>query len=293
VTVAHPRARAGLTLSVALWGGVFVAVHELLPVIDPVRMVTLRFLLAAVAFALLLAARPAWRPHFTRREWLLCLLAGILAVPATQLAVVEGQRYLAPPIASLVVTTSPVVGAVLGAALLGEHITRRNVLGFAVAFAGVAMVVVLGAGTGAESGASDPLRASITVIGPICWALYTLVSKPVAERHPAMPVVAVTVIAGTLSLAPAFPSALGAIDALSLADWGWMLYMVFGGTLAPYLLWSASLSKLDVSRTTSFMYLVPVFATTWSVLLLGSALTAVTLLGGAVVLGGVVLTQRA
>ena len=69
--------------------------------------------------------------------------------------------------------------------------------------------------------------------------------------------------------------------------------MVLGGTLAPYLLWASSLKRLDVARTASFMYLVPVFATTWSVLLLGTALTAVTLLGGAVVLGGVVLTQRA
>ncbi len=69
--------------------------------------------------------------------------------------------------------------------------------------------------------------------------------------------------------------------------------MVLGGTLAPYLLWSASLKRLDVSRTASFMYLVPVFATTWSVLLLGTALTSVTVVGGAVVLGGVVLTQRA
>jgi drug/metabolite transporter (DMT)-like permease len=41
------------------------------------------------------------------------------------------------------------------------------------------------------------------------------------------------------------------------------------------------------------MYLVPVFATGWSILLLGSALTAVTVFGGAVVLGGVLMIQRA
>src|SRR5262245_3299177 len=97
---------------------VFVAVHELLPVMGPVQMVTLRFLLASALFAALMVARTDWRPRFTRREWLLCIAAGVLAVPGTQLAVVEGQRYLAPPIASLVVTTSPVVASALGATFL-------------------------------------------------------------------------------------------------------------------------------------------------------------------------------
>jgi drug/metabolite transporter (DMT)-like permease len=193
----------------------------------------------------------------------------------------------------LIVTTSPVVAAALGAAFLGERVTSRNVAGFAIALAGVAMIVVLGAGSGADAHASDPLRASITVIGPAAWAVYTLVSKPVSARHHAVPVVGVAVIAGTLSLAPAIPGALAGIGALGAGGWGWIVYMVLGGTLAPYLLWSASLKQLDVARTASFMYLVPVFATTWSVLLLGSALTAITVVGGAVVLGGVVLTQRA
>ena len=276
MTAARPRACAGLTVCVALWGMVFVAVHELLPVMGPVQMVTLRFLLASALFAALMAGRPDWRPRFTRREWLLCAAAGVLAVPGTQLAVVEGQRYLAPPIASLIVTTSPVVAAALGAAFLSERVTRRNVLGFAVALAGVAMIVILGAGTGADTGASDPLRASITVIGPIAWAAYTLVSKPVSDEHAAVPVVGVAVIAGTLTLLPAVPHALSGVESISAASWGWLLYMVLGGTVAPYLLWSSSLKRLDVARTASFMYLVPVFATTWSILLLGAALTAVT-----------------
>ena len=75
VIAARPRALAGLTVCVALWGMVFVAVHELLPVMGSVQMVTLRFLLAAGLFAALMASRPQWRPRFSRREWLLCIAA--------------------------------------------------------------------------------------------------------------------------------------------------------------------------------------------------------------------------
>ena len=115
------RRYAALLACVALWGCVFVGVHELLPVLDPVQMVTLRFLAVALSFALLLALHPPWRPRLTRREWGITVLAGVLAVPLCQLAIVEGQRYLSPPIASLVVTFSPAIAAVLAART--EHLS--------------------------------------------------------------------------------------------------------------------------------------------------------------------------
>ena len=283
---------AGLLACVALWGLVFVAVHELLPVMDPVQMTTTRFLAVSAVFAILLAARPEWRPRFSRREWGLCVAAGVLAVPATQLAIVEGQRYLSPPIASLVVTTSPAIAAVLGAAFLRERIGRVQVAGFVLALAGVAVIVLFGAGSGADLRASDPLKASVAVIGPTAWAVYTLVSKPIVARHPSMTAVGVSLIAGTVALSPLVPHAVSDLGDLSAGHWGWLTYMAVGGTFAPYLLWSASLRVLEVSRTVAFMYFIPFFATVWSMLLLGSTLTVVTLLGGAIILTGVVLTQR-
>jgi drug/metabolite transporter (DMT)-like permease len=290
--VAPHRAVASLTLCVALWGMVFVAVHELLPVLDPLQMTTLRFVLVSLIFLVLIGARAEWRPRFTRREWGLCVAAGLLAVPMTQLASVDGQRFLSPPIASLIVTTAPAVAAVLGASFLGERLGVSQVTGFALAFAGVALIVAVGAGTGADAGASNPLHAAITVLGPVSWALYTLVSKPLAMRHHAVTAAGVALIVGTISLAPALPHAAHELGGLTVASWGWLVFLAVGGTLAPYLLWSMGLRSMDVSRTTAFMYLVPVFATTWSMLLLGTPLTAVTVVGGAAVLTGVVLTQH-
>ncbi len=284
------RAFAALTICAALWGGVFVAVHELLPVIGPARMVGTRFAMASVIFLVLMGVNPAWRPHFTRAEWVRVAIAGVLAVPATQVAVVEGQRYLAPPIASLIITSSPVVAAALGALFLHERVTRRNAIGFATALVGVALIVVLGAGTGADSQASDPLRASIILIGPTAWAIYTIVSKPLSD-HNAIAVVGVALTIGSLVLVPILPSGFADVAQFDATAWLWMAYMIFGGTLAPYLLWAYGLKRLDVSRTVSFMYLIPVFATTWSTLYLGTTLSLITVGGGIVVLTGVILTQ--
>jgi drug/metabolite transporter (DMT)-like permease len=285
------RATAGLLLCVALWGSVFIGVHELLPELDPAQMMTLRFGVVSLAFAVLLVLRPDVRPRVERREWPWIAAAGIAAVPISQWTLIEGQRYLAPPIAALVTTFAPAVAAVLAATIHRERIAGRAIAGFAIALAGVAMIVVLGAGSGAATGASNPLRASLALLSPIAWAVYTLLSKPFAERHPTTGIVGVMMIVGSLSLVPLIPHAPAGAADLSAAGWGWLVFIALGGSAGPYLLWSASLRTMPVSRTAAFMYLIPVFALLWTALLLGDPPSAVALGGGMVVLTGVALTQ--
>jgi drug/metabolite transporter (DMT)-like permease len=285
------RAGAGLVLCVALWGMVFIGVHQLLPELDPLQILTLRFTVVGAAFALLLLARPQWRPRLERRDWPLVLAAAVTAVPGSQLPIMDGQRFLSPPIAALIVTFSPAVAAVLAALMHRERLTGRAVAGFAVALAGVAMIVVLGAGSGAQLSASNPAGAAVALVTPVAWAAYTLLSKPLATRHHTIGIVGVTMIVGALALAPLAPHALAGARGLSAGGWGWLTFLALGGSAGPYLLWSASLKALPVSRTAAFMYLVPVFALLWTATLLGQAPSAVALGGGLVVLAGVALTQ--
>jgi drug/metabolite transporter (DMT)-like permease len=153
------------------------------------------------------------------------------------------------------------------------------------------MIVVLGAGSGAAAGASNPLRAALALISPVSWAVYTLLSKPLAERHHTSGIVGVMMIAGSIALLPFVPHALAGAGELSTGGWGWLVFIALGGSAGPYLLWSASLKLMSVSRTAAFMYLVPVFALLWTGLLLGDPPTAIALGGGVVVLAGVALTQ--
>ena len=285
------RASIGLITCVALWGMVFIGVHEVLPELDPAQIVTLRFAIIAVAFVVVLAIRPDWRPRIERREWLVVVVAAICAVPASQLSIIEGQRFLSPPIAALVVTFAPAIAAVLAAVTLRERLAARAVAGFAIAFCGVAIIVVLGAGTGAQAEASDPLRASVALLSPIAWAVYTLISKPLALRHHAIGIVGVTMIVGALMMLPLYPHALEGARDLSAAGWAWVVFLAIGGSAGPYILWTMSLQTLPVSRTAAFMYLVPVFALLWTGTLLGQAPSSIALGGGVVVLAGVALTQ--
>ena len=276
---------------VASWGAVFVGVYKVLPELDPLQIVMLRFMGVSVFFGVALALRPSWRPHPSRRDVPIVLVAGVLAVVGSQLPIIEGQRFLSPPIASLIVTFSPAVAAVLAALVTRDSLASLQVLGFAVGLGGVAVIVVLGAGSGAHLEASDPLRASVAIISPIAWAVYTLLAKSLSARHGPVGIVGMALICGTVCMAPLMPHAVEGARHLSGEGWLWLAFLTVGGTALPYILWSMSLQVLPVSRTAGFMYLVPVFALLWTALILRDPPTPLAVAGGIVVLVGVALTQ--
>ncbi len=152
----------------------------------------------------------------------------------------------------------------LAAVFIGEHLRPSQAGGFALALLGVILILVLGAGTGVSLHARSPLGAAIGLVTPLSWALYTLAVRPLSRRGSPLGIVGAVYIIGTLTLAPAFPDALGAIGRLNTGDWVWLAAMATAGTVVPNALWLVSLGHLSVGRTTAFMYLIPVFASLWT-----------------------------
>ncbi|MGH9245427.1 MAG: DMT family transporter [Acidimicrobiales bacterium] len=275
----------------AAWGLVFIGVHELLPVLDSTQIVTLRFAIISAVVVVALVARPELRPRFSRREWPVVVVCAVLAVPATQLCIVYGQQFLSPPLASLVVTTSPAFAAVMAASLLGERIGVTQVAGLGLALVGVAVVVGIGAGHGSDVAVKEALPATVAILTPVAWAVYTVMSKPLAARHGATGAVGVTLVVGTIFLLPFAFHSVDAAVRLDLSSWLWLGYLAVGGTVVPYTIWFASLRTLPASKTAAYMYLIPAFALGWTLLLLHQAPRAAALAGGVLVVGGVALAQ--
>lgn len=287
----NTKAYAGLLVCIAMWGMVFAGSASVLAHVDAVQLVTLRFALVSLIFLLAFALRPSLIPSLTRREWLVVGLCGVLAVPGSQLAIVEAQNYLSAPLASLLPTFAPAIAAVLAAVFIGERLGLVQASGFALALVGVVLILVVGSGTGVSVHASSPVGAAIGLITPLSWAMYTLVVRPLAGRHSPLGMVGVVYIVGTIALAPAYATAAGAIPRLDAGDWGWLIAMATAGTLIPNVLWLVSLRRLPVNRTTVFMYMIPVFASLWTLGVFGRAPEAIALPGGLLVIAGVALTQ--
>lgn len=79
---------------------------------------------------------------------------------------------------------------------------------------------------------------------------------------------------------------------ITQAQWWWLAHLVVGGTLVPHVAWFVALRYLSANETAVTTYLVPLYATIFSVLILNEQLTAIGLAGGALILTGVTLSQQ-
>lgn len=287
-----PRiARSLLVFAMTLWGLQFVANHELLVVMNASDLVVIRFTGVAVILAVAMAVVPRLRPRLRGWDWLLLLLAGALAVPGAQLMLAQGQNYLAPAMAGLVVATQPAITAVLSAVFLRERLTPAKVVGTAIALGGAAIVVVFASGTGTEFTVRNPWGAALVVGAQLSFSTYTVLTKSFNRRFDPLALVSTGILMGAIWLVPVVPDAVAAAGDLQGLRWLWFVHLIVGGTLIPYVVWNLALTVLPANETASYIFLIPLAGVVWSWAILREDLSLLGLAGGALIIGGVVLTQ--
>jgi drug/metabolite transporter (DMT)-like permease len=275
---------------VVVWGGAFAAIKALLG--DGLAAPDIaigRYLVAAPGFAIALALNHGL-PGATRRDVIRLVLAGILVVTVYHLSLNAGERLTTAGTASVVVASAPGITLALALAIGQERFSRRRAVGLVVSFAGVVEVVALGSG---EHISFHDARGPLIVLGaPIAFAGYNVLAKPLLPRHGAVPVTAAASLAGTAALLPFMDG--GTWTRLSRLHSGGIalvLYLGLAATLGGYLAWTLALRRLDASRTTAYLYGVPVAAIAIGAVTLGEPVTVWLALGAALVVAGVAMAQ--
>lgn len=284
------RAHLSLLAVVVVWAGSFSVIKELLDNgVGALDVAIVRYAVAAPGFALIL-----WRkgglPGLTRRDAVRVVAAGLLIVLGYHLSLNVGERYTTSGVAALVVALAPGMTLVLASVIGLDRMRARQIVGLAIAFAGVAVVV--GSGTG-ESLSLDGVKGPLVVVGaPLSFALYNVLVKPLLARHDLLALTAATSLVGTLGLMPlARRSTLDTVSALSTRDAALLLYLGVLATLLGYVLWNAGLKGLGPTRAVSYAYAISPLAVVIGAVALDEPVTAWLVLGAALVVGGIAAAQ--
>jgi drug/metabolite transporter (DMT)-like permease len=275
-----------------MWGLVFVAIHELLTVLDSIQIVVIRYWIFSFIFLLLLLCQPDLRPKFTRQDWGMYIFAGILAVPGAQFPIVYGQQFLAPPLVSLIAGLTPVMAIVLAKIFLTEKLSRFQLLGCLIALAGSLAIILVSSGDGTELTDSNPAMAALALITPLSWAGYMIFMRRVSTRHSALTSTGTAMVLGTLWTTPFWNRGASGIANLEVPDLLWLLYLAIGGTLLTYWIYFRVIAEIGANRAATYMFTVPLMALFWSWMILGYVPSAPALMGGVVILIGVAMAQK-
>jgi len=266
---------AGLLLVDSLY---YIFARLLLPLLPPAAGAMYMMVLGAVLIALLMRGRLDWGVLW-RHRWLF-LAVGLLVGVNTNMGFVA-VKYVDPGTASLLSRTSILFGVGLGVAWLGERLGRLEIVGAAIAVAGV-LVISFQPG--------DYLRwgSLIVVSSTALYALHSALVKRFAGEIPFGEFMFFRVASvATVLVALAF--AQGAIVWPTPIAWGWLLVAAVVNVVLSRGVYYLALRRLDMSFLTIILTLTPVVTWLWSIAVFGGRPTGIEIAGGVATLAGVLL----
>jgi drug/metabolite transporter (DMT)-like permease len=271
-----------LLVLAALWGASFLFIEIALRELAPETVILFRIASGALALGVYVAL--GGRGFGGLRAYVLPLaLMGALNTALPFFLITWGQQYIDSGLASIFNASAPIFIALFAFAVdRGQRATGLRLVGIFLGFVGIVALV------GFEpSGGERSVWGSLAVVGAaVCFAIGGLYAgRRFIGLRPEL------VAFGSLCWATLFALPLGVATASSF---GWetlasVLFLGIAATAVAYLLYFGLIAGAGASRAILVTYLVPSLALVYGAVLLDETVTAVSLVGLALVLAGVAL----
>lgn len=270
-----------------IWSASFVAGKIGIADCPPLILLTVRFLVAGALILGIAALRGGW--NLSRRDVMAFALIGV-ANNALYLGLgYTGLRTISAGLNALIVSANPVFTTILAAALLGEQITWRKVVGLLLGVAGVALIVAhrIAAGTDGVIGIAFSVGALVSIVAG------TLLFKVLAPKGSLWVGNGVQNISGGLAVLPLALMFSDAGDIVPSARLVWSLaYLILLGSIVAYVLWFHMLTVAGATAASAWHFLMPPLGMLFGWLMLGERVVAWDLIGIVPVALGIYLVTR-
>ncbi len=259
--------------------------------VEPFTLAFLRW--AATCLILLPFVLPALKGTKAQLRTLtpLLLAMGFLGMWVCGALVYLALKYTTATNGTLIYTSSPIMIILIEWLFRGRAIGLREIIGIALAFLGVIVIVSKGS-LNNLLGLKFNLGDIIFLVTAFAWAIYSAALKSTAfQTFQTLPLFALIAGSGALLLAPfamfeiwwlgTFPTTASA--------WTNIAGIVGVASLLAFSMFQYGVKVLGASLTGVFMYLLPVYGVTLAVLFLGEELAKFHLWGIMLVLSGIII----
>ncbi|WP_318389404.1 O-acetylserine/cysteine exporter [Enterobacter sp.] len=271
-------------LVVVVWGLNFVVIKLGLHNMPPLMLAGLRFVLVAFPAILVVA-----RPKIPMR----LLLGYGLTISFGQFAFLFCAINFGMPagLASLVLQAQAFFTIILGAAMFGERLQGKQLVGITLAVFGVLVL--------AESSLNGQhvalLGFLLTLAAAFSWACGNIFNKKIMQLPVRPSVMSLVVWSALIPIVPFMLASLildgpavmlQSLVGIDLVTVFSLLYLAFVATIVGYGIWGTLLGRYETWRVAPLSLLVPVVGMGSAALLLGETLTLVQLVGAAMIMAG-------
>lgn len=280
-----------MLLAVLIWAVNFTVIKIALREFSPLGFNGLRLVFSALLLIIVLAASGEGLRLKKEDIWA-ALGLGIIGHTAYQLLFIHGLNWTKVSNTSIIMAMTPILIALLSTGLKHEKIHWAGWLGILMSLVGFYLVIT-------KQGQAfqltwESVRGDLMIFaGNICWAAYTVFSKPYLERISPLKWTSLTLAFGTVFYIPFAARDIIKISwsEVSLQGWTFLFYSAIFAIAISYVIWYSSVKRIGNSKTAIYGNINVVFSVLIAYVFLSERITSLQIIGALIILAGVYLTR--
>lgn len=278
-------------LTSAIWGTTFVSSKLLLEEgMTPAEIMFLRFAMAYVCLI------PFMKGKLLCDNWkdeALMMLLGVSGGSLYFLLENSALLYTQASNVAIIIASTPLLTTLAVHLISRQEKVSKRLYGFSLlSLSGVALVVF----NGEFILKLNPLGDLLTLGAAVMWVIYSIVIVKVERRYDSLMITRKVFFYGVLTLLPYFAIEPFGVTMKMLSRpivIGNLLFLGLLASLICYWTWNMVIIKLGAVRSTNYLYINPIIAMITSHFVLSEHITALAMVGTALILTGMYLAQRA
>jgi len=273
-----------------IYGLSFTIAKEVMPLyVKPFGFILLRIIGATILFWLV--------GFFIKKEkiifsdYLRIFLASIFGMALNMLTFFKGLSMTTPISASVIMVTTPIIVLTFSAFILREKATKRKLSGIFIGLFGAIILIVYGNEIGMSSNA---VSGNILIfINATSYALYLIIIKNLTQKYHPLTLAKWLYLFGFFLVLPFGIREFNEINWIEIPVTGLVriAYIVIFTTFFAYMFNLFAIKKLKPTTLSIFMYLQPVLATMYALIVGSDKLNGIKILATVLIFVGVYLVS--
>jgi len=274
-------------LTITIWSSTFIVSKIILETLTPLQVLLMRYAIAVIFLSII---HPKFKRPDSWKEEILYLGIGGSLVAYFIFENSALQRTYSSNV-SLIVATIPLMTGLLSMVVFKtKFLTIRNILGFIIAYTGVAIIII----NGSRLEGVEPLGDFLAFGAAIMFAIYSVIMEKSKGSYHLIQKTRKVFIYGLLVLIVIVlirGESFSSIQ-MSLPLGASMLYLGILASSLAFIMWNDAIGQLGPVRTNLYIYLVPVITTFFAWLILKERITWLSALGTVGILIGLYLSEQ-
>jgi drug/metabolite transporter (DMT)-like permease len=279
-----------LVLQMCVASGTHLVAKAVANDIEPFALTMLRNCIASAGFLALFFLRVK-KIRIERADMRKIFFLGFLAIWLNQFIFLFGIRYTTAANAALLYASTPIFVMLISYFMKKERLTGKKIAGVSIAFTGIVVVIFE---RGIDLGLQYAFGNLVVLVSVTAYALYTILGRSLILKYGSLRVTILSMLAGVVLFLPAGTVSLTLFDFSSLTRmqiYG-LMYLGFGTSIVSYILWYYALARIEATKVAIFTNGQPILTAVLAVMFFQQVITWPFVIGGAITISGVFLTQR-